>query len=220
MVSLKSVIESNISGTFMLEPQSSLAKQSLLIKENEDKQSIDETFAPSSQDDDILKYLELGNVQNSKLEGRTPFTLTRRILKAPNESFGFEISWTKPPQISSVKRHLDSYDQLKRGDFIIFVGEKNVVSAPKEKVLSFFNEQEDVMTLEIFRPKENKKSKDVIDSLAMQNTPVVSYYASSHNKDDYNIMAQDFGDTPKNSRLLKSKPKLCFQSAVGDGVIV
>lgn len=220
VVSIKSVLEENICGTFMLQPHStSLAKPTPLITINEDKLFLDDPFTLRSQDnDDILKYLELGNEKNPLFKGRTPFTLSRIIQKAPSESFGLEIFWTKPPQISSVKNAFDNSDQLKRGDFIIFVGEKNVVSLSKSEVLALIEEHEDVMTLEIFRPKENKKSKDLIDSLAMQSTPVAKSYASSPKKGDFERMCLDFGDTPKS--LCQFKPKLCFQSAVGDGVIV
>lgn len=206
----------NVDGTFMLQPQSCLVKPMPLVHETEDKLSkIEETFLQiqDEKDDNILlKYLELNNLKGSC--ARTPFTLTKTIVKQADETFGFEISWSKPPKVNSVKEN-SLHSGLMKGDYIIFVGEVNIVTMPKDEVIELIRKHESSLTLEIFRPIERLNSKEIIDSLAMQSTPVVN------RSFDLKRKAIDLTDTPKSHKPCNFKhPKICFQPTIGSGVIV
>lgn len=209
----------------MLQPQSCLTKSVSLIPEIEQKLSkIEETFHQIQEEKDdniLLKYLELSrNKNNSNVDSRTPFTLTKTISKEPSEAFGFEISWTRPPKINSVKSQMMSNGLIK-GDYIIFVGETNIVTMPKEDIIDLIRTYKTSLTLEIFRPIEKLNSKDMIDKLAAQNTPVASKNTSSHAFDSAKRKASDLTETPKSHKSCHFKqPKICFQPTVGSGVIV
>lgn len=217
-VSVKTALENCIAGSFKLQPQSCLAKPIPLILEVEEKiVKNEETFHQSQEgkdDNSLLQYLELSDVKNFlNANGRTPFTLTKHIEKQRDESFGFEISWTKPPRINSVK---SPNCGLLKGDFIIFVEEVNIVTKPKEEIISLIKNQESFLTLEIFRPTEKISSKEIIDKLASQNTPVASNLFDSSTR-----KTNEITDTPKSRKsFLFKPPKICFQPTVGSGVIV
>ena len=123
---VKHILENNIEGCFKLQPQSALAKPAALVPDTDEKlPKIDEMANHgqiASDDNTLLKYLELSK-KSTFFDGRTPFTLTRTIARQADGSFGFEISWSQPPRINSVKDHIES---IQKGDFIIFVGETNV----------------------------------------------------------------------------------------------
>lgn len=205
----------------MLQPQSCISKLIPLIPEIDEKLSkIEETFHQIQEGKDenaLLQYLELSDSKsflNSK--GRTPFTLTKTMVKQDDDTFGFEISWTKPPKINSVKNHLQSCG-LQKGDFIIFVEETNIVTMPKEEIINLIRNQNNCLTLEIFRPIERINSKEIIDKLALQNTPI----ASCLSFDSINRKTNDLTDTPKSRKsCLFKQPKICFQPTIGSGVIV
>lgn len=205
----------------MLQPQSCLAKPIPLIPEIDEKLSkIEETLHQIQEgrdDNALLQYLELSDIKSfSNSKGRTPFTLTKIMRKQEDDTFGFEISWTKPPKINSVKNQVESCG-LQKGDFIIFVGETNIVTMPKEDIINLIRKQENCLTLEIFRPIERVNSKELIDKLASQNTPVVS----SLSFDKVKQRTNDLTDTPKSRKsCLFKQPKICFQPTIGSGVIV
>lgn len=208
----------------MLQPQSCLSKPVQLIPEVDEKLSkIQETFQQIHEEKDeniLLKHLELNNVKNFiRPEGRTPFTLTAVITKQSDGVFGFEISWGKPPKIISL-RELSLSSGLKKGDYIIFVGESNIVTMPKEEVIELIRRQGNNLTLEVFRPIDRLSSKDIIDNLAAQNTPVAFKNTSSLSL-ELKRKVSDLEETPKNRMLCNFKqPKICFQPTVGSGVIV
>jgi hypothetical protein len=207
----------------MLQPQSCLTKPVSLLLEAEEKLSkIEETFQQIQEEKDdniLLKYLELSNFRNnSSSDGRTPFTLTTTISKLPEDAFGFEILWTKPAKINTVKSQNCG---LKKGDYIIFVGETNIVTMPKDEIIDLIRKHETCLTLEIFRPTEKLNSKDIIDKLAAQNTPVASRNTSRTSLDTLKRKANDLTETPKSHKSCHFKqPKICFQPTVGSGVIV
>lgn len=216
-VLVKDVLEMNIEGSFMLQPQSCLSKAASLIPEVDEKLSkFEETFLQiqqGSEENDLLRYLELGSIKSAlNSEGRTPFTLTKTITKQQDEAFGFEISWTKPPKINSVR----NLSGLRAGDYIIFVGETNIVTMPKDEVIELIRKQGKSLTLEIFRPVDRINSKEMIEKLALQSTPVSCRNASSLNLDSLKRKASDFSETPCNFK----HPKVCFQPTIGSGVIV
>lgn len=223
-VAVENVLERDVVGSFMLQPQSGLSKQVSLIPEGDEKLAkIEETFhqIQDGRDDNILlKYLELSTIKSSNPESRTPFTLTKFITKQPDDVFGFEISWTKPPKINSVKDHLPP-SGLQKGDYIIFVEETNIVTMPKEEIIELIRKQGNSLTLEIFRPIERLTSKEMIDKLAAQNTPVATENASSLSLENLKRKANDLTETPKSRKSCNFKqPKICFQPTIGNGVIV
>lgn len=220
----KNALEKNISGCFMLQPQSNLTKPAPLIPEVDEKLTkIEETFQQIQDEKDeniLLKYLELGNFKNqTRTEGRTPFTLTAAMSKQEDDAFGFEISWSKPPKINSLKNPLE-VSGLRKGDYIIFVGETNIVTMPKEEVIELIRRQGSSLTLEIFRPIDRLTSKDIINNLAAQNTPVAAKCTSSLSV-EVKRKVSDLEETPKKRKSCNFKqPQICFQPTVGSGVIV
>lgn len=209
----------------MLQPQSSLAKATQLVPELDEKLAmIEETFQQiqESKDDNVLlKYLELNSFDShTNSEGRTPFTITKTIEKRPDEAFGFEMSWSNPPKINSVK-NLSQCSGLRRGDYIIFVADTNIVTMPKENVIELIRMQENFLTLEIFRPIEDLSSKLIIDKLASQSTPLARPAGSSLSIDLTRKAIDLLETTPKSRKsCLFKQPKICFQPTVGSGVIV
>lgn len=214
------MLEKNIEGSFMLQPQSCLTKPSPLKTEFDEKFStIEETFQQIQDGTDestLLKYLELSSFKSCpNSEGRTPFTITKTISKQADGTFGFEISWTKPPKINSVKENLEKYG-LNKGDFIIFVGDTNIVTRPKMEIIELIRKHDGCLVLEIFRPVEKLNSKEIIDMLAAQSTPVAGLTLNSLKR-----TADSISDTPKSRKSCHFKqPKICFQPTVGSGVIV
>lgn len=208
----------------MLQPQSCLNKPAPLVPEVEEKLAkIEETFqqiCEEKNDNVVLKYLELSSFRgNPILNGRTPFTMTRTIVKQADETFGFEISWSKPPKINSVKEN-SIQSGLAAGDYIIFVGDTNIVTMPKEKVIELIKNQGNSLVLEIFRPVEKETCREIIDSLASQSTPVV-FKKASRLSIDPRRKTNNQTDTPKTHKPCHFKqPKICFQPTVGSGVIV
>lgn len=188
-----------------------------LPKVDENLSKIEETFLHlqnGKDENELLQYLELNDIEScNNSSGRTPFTLTKTIFKQADNTFGFEISWTKPPKINSIRSHLDNND-LRKGDFIIFVGEINIVTMPKDEIISLIRKEDENLTLEIFRPIAKINSKDLIDRLAAQNTPIVS----DSNKTP---VTNELIETPKSRKsFLFKQPKICFQPTIGSGVIV
>lgn len=197
----------------MLQPQSCLTKPSTL------KTEIEETFQQIQDGTDgntLLKYLELSSFKSCpSSEGRTPFTITKTISKQADGTFGFEISWTKPPKINSVKENLRNYG-FNKGDFIIFVGDTNIVTMPKLDIIELIRKHESCLMLEIFRPVEKLNSKEIIDMLAAQSTPVAGLALNSLKR-----TADSITDTPKSRKSCHFKhPKICFQPTISSGVIV
>lgn len=209
----------------MLQAQSSLSKPSPLVHELDEKISkFEETFQQiqEGRDDNlVLKYLDLNDFKSfQNPASRTPFTLTTIIYKQPDDAFGFEMSWTKPPKINSVK-NIAQCSGLQKGDHIIFVGETNIVTMPKEEVIELIRTHKTALTLEIFRPVEKINSREIIERLASQSTPVVTRQASSLSLDKLKSNVNDLTETPKSRKSCKFKqPKICFESTIGNGVIV
>ncbi|CRK97115.1 CLUMA_CG010509, isoform A [Clunio marinus] len=220
-VSVKNILEKNIEGTFKLQPQSFLLRPAPLIVEIDDSLSKhEETFQrihEENNDNLLLRYLELSNTKScGHHEGRTPFTLTRIIKKSPEDAFGFEISWSKPPKINSVKT-LSKSSGLEKGDFIIFVGDTNIVAMQKEEIINLIRAQGNILTLEIFRSTGQVSSREIIEKLASKNTPTVELNHSENLKLEKN----DLIETPRSHKISHFKqPQVCFQPTIGSGVIV
>lgn len=216
--SVENILEGPIHGTYMLQPQSAMTKSIPMIAENceEVKTDNEETSSINPDDNLVLKFLELSNFSTFRnTKGRTPFTLTEVISRQTDGTFGFEISWSKPPKIKSVK---NSDSTLQPGDFMIFVGDQNVVTLTKEEIIELIRNQGDTLTLEIYRSSEKTSSNEIISRLASQETPTTS----SLSLDNLKKRANDLSETtPKSSKTCQFKqPKVYFTNSVGKGVIV
>lgn len=224
-VAVQTILEKDFGGAFMLQPQSCLSKPSPLVHEIDEKISkFEETFQQIQEGKDdnlVLKYLDLNDFKDfQNAVSRTPFTLTTTINKQPEDVFGFEISWTKPPKVNSVK-NLAQCSGLQKGDHIIFVGETNIVTMPKEEVIEMIRKHESSLTLEIFRPVEKVNSREIIERLALQLTPVVAKQAVNLSLDKLKKNVNELTETPKSRKSCNFKqPKICFQPTIGNGVIV
>lgn len=86
------------------------------------------------------------------ISGRTPFTMTKRLVRSSDRGYGFSIVWTHPPRIEKVEKGL-SADQagIVPGDFVIFVDKHNVVTMPEIDILNLIRSQGNQLVIEIFR---------------------------------------------------------------------
>lgn len=84
--------------------------------------------------------------------GRTPFTITKKLTRTAEKGFGFSIVWTHPPRIEKVEPGL-SADRcgILPGDYVIFVDKHNVVTMPEMDILNLIKTQGNTLILEIFR---------------------------------------------------------------------
>ena len=87
-----------------------------------------------------------------KGNGRTPFTITKKLVKSTENGFGFSIVWTHPPRIEKVESCLSAEKGgISPGDFIIFIDKYNVVTMPELDILNLIRTQGNTLILEIFR---------------------------------------------------------------------
>lgn len=88
----------------------------------------------------FLRFLELDpplteaqqkNTPPPNTKGRTPFTITKKLMKLPESSFGFSIVWTHPPRIEKIETDSSAEKVgMLPGDYIIFIDKYNVVTMP------------------------------------------------------------------------------------------
>lgn len=231
MIPIQDVISLHVQGSYQLQPQSSLSNPMPLVREideesskipaseikvNEIKSGIE--VKPCSDNLEMFKYLELSTNEGASyvLEGRTPLTLTKLIARQENGSFGFEISWTKPPKINSICSE-QSKSGIKRGDYIIFINNINVVAKPKEEVIELIKAQKTCLRLEIFRPNEKVSGNQIIETLASQSTPVSLKNVESGRENKIS----ELQDTPKSHNINNFKqPEVFFTPTVGSGIFV
>lgn len=90
--------------------------------------------------------------QSHNQNGRTPFTITKKLARTVDKGFGFSIVWTHPPRIEKVEPGL-SADRcgIIPGDYVIFVDKHNVVTMPELDILNLIKAQGNNLVLEIFR---------------------------------------------------------------------
>lgn len=98
----------------------------------------------------FLRYLELDPMEGPEAipaamqrkatgnkNGRTPFTQTKKLTRAPKSGFGFSVVWTHPPRIERVEKGLPADKAgILPGDYIIFVDKHNVVMMPEIDILN------------------------------------------------------------------------------------
>lgn len=91
-------------------------------------------------------------VQSHNQNGRTPFTITKRLTRTADKGFGFSIVWTHPPRIEKVESGLSAERcGIYPGDYVIFVDKHNVVTMPEMDILNLIKAQGNTLLLEIFR---------------------------------------------------------------------
>lgn len=87
-----------------------------------------------------------------KGNGRTPFTITKKLTKSPENGFGFSIVWTHPPRIEKVEPNLSAEKcGILPGDYVIFIDKYNIVTMPELDILNLIRTQGNTLILEIFR---------------------------------------------------------------------
>ncbi|CAH0722206.1 unnamed protein product, partial [Brenthis ino] len=106
----------------------------------------------------FLRYLELDPPEDpnaprrAQRQGRTPFTSTRKLIRASSGGYGFTVVWTRPPRVERVAAGgAAERAGLRAGDYIVFVGNKNVVTANEEEVRSLVKSAGTTLNMETFR---------------------------------------------------------------------
>ncbi|XP_045489999.1 uncharacterized protein LOC111000695 isoform X1 [Pieris rapae] len=106
----------------------------------------------------FLRYLELDPPEDpaaprrAQRNGRTPFTTTRKLSRGSAGGFGFTVVWTRPPKIERVAAGGSAERAgLRAGDYIVFVGNKNVVTASEEEVRNLVKSAGQTLNIETFR---------------------------------------------------------------------
>ncbi|XP_050092653.1 uncharacterized protein LOC126575807 [Anopheles aquasalis] len=84
--------------------------------------------------------------------GRTPFTITKRLVRSGDRGYGFSIVWTHPPRVEKIEQGLSAEKAgILPGDYVVFVEKHNVVTMPEQDVLNLIKTQGNTLLLEIFR---------------------------------------------------------------------
>ncbi|XP_053600694.1 uncharacterized protein PsGEF isoform X4 [Plodia interpunctella] len=106
----------------------------------------------------FLRYLELDPPEDpaapkkTQRNGRTPFTTTRKLVRGTGGGFGFTVVWTRPPRVERVAAGGSAERAgLRAGDYIVFVGNKNVVTASEEEVRGLVKSSGQMLNIETFR---------------------------------------------------------------------
>ena len=118
----------------------------------------------------FLRFLELDppsdtqSKQSSKsnVTGRTPFTITKKLVKSPEFGFGFSIVWTHPPRVEKVETGLSAEKSgILPGDYVIFIDKYNIVTMPELDILNLIRSQSNSLVLEIFRRPRHDGMKEM-----------------------------------------------------------
>lgn len=119
----------------------------------------------------FLRFLELdppvegsqrrqsASLSYKNTNGRTPFTISKKLTRSGDKGFGLSIVWTHPPRVEKVEPGL-SADRagITAGDYLVFVDKQNVVTMPESDVLNLIRAQGNTLSLEIFRRPSATKS--------------------------------------------------------------
>lgn len=187
-----------------------------------------------------LRLLELDSTteQNAisyqKENGRTPFTMTKKLSRTDEKGFGFSIVWTHPPRIENVET--DSVADrcgILPGDYLIFVGKHNVVTMPEIDILNLIKAQENALILEIFRRiGSNKPELNGIKLHEANNLNPKLYPSHAQNNDEHNssqlatvsprpiTACSNISVTLDSTQRRLHMPQVTFSKEVGCGVIV
>jgi hypothetical protein len=159
--------------------------------------------------------------------GRTPFTITKRLTRSSDKGFGFSIVWTHPPRIEKVEQGLPAEKAgILPGDYIVFVDKHNVVTMPELDILNLVKTQGDSLLLEIFR-RPTRQSNGVNAKVNSMN--IVAPYSNVQLEDETSlkpsILAPRSSTACSNISIETAKrklnlPQVTFSKEVGKGVIV
>lgn len=98
-----------------------------------------------------------------KSNGRTPFTITKKLVKSAENGFGFSIVWTHPPRIEKVEAGLSAEKSgIMMGDYVIFIDKYNIVTMPELDILNLIRTQGNTLVLEIFRRPTKQGSIKIV----------------------------------------------------------
>lgn len=189
-----------------------------------------------------LRFLELNSpaeqnaISSQKLNGRTPFTMTKKLNRTNEKGFGFSIVWTHPPRIENVEA--DSVADLcgiLPGDYLIFVGKHNVVTMPEIDILNLIKAHQNTLILDIFRRTESNKAEMTGIKLPEANNLNTEVCSSHAQNNDEHILSQLATSKQSTSSVLPRPiitacsnvsvtrphmPEVTFSKEVGCGVIV
>lgn len=123
-----------------------------------------------SKERPILKEHPVASTSHNQ-NGRTPFTITKKLTRTADKGFGFSIVWTHPPRIEKVEAGL-SADRcgIYPGDYVIFVDKHNVVTMPEMDILNLIKAQGTTLVLEIFR-RSATATKPTTNGINRQRAP-------------------------------------------------
>lgn len=187
-----------------------------------------------------LRFLELdllAEQSSHKQNGRTSFTMTKKLIRTNEKGFGFSIVWTHPPRIENIETgSIADLCGILGGDYLIFVGEHNVVTMPKIDILNLIKAQENTLILEIFRPtpegngmklrERNNLNTEVDPSYAQNNDEHISSQVATSKQSTSSASPRPTTACSNISVTLDSTqrrihiPQVTFSKEVGRGVIV
>lgn len=99
-------------------------------------------------------------------QGRTPFTITKKLIRTADRGFGFSIVWTHPPRIEKVEPGLSADKcEIFPGDYVIFVDKHNVVTMPEMDILNLIKSQGNSLVLEIFRRSKGTSARPTTNGI-------------------------------------------------------
>lgn len=218
--------QKDVSGSFQLQPQSCLTNPlpPVILEEPNETEIIgipnemqlqsaayelsQKALQQRDADENLfLRFLEFDQVPSdfvSHAGGRTPFTLSKQLQRHSTQGYGFSIVWTHPPRIEKVEPgHAADQAGIVPGDFVIFVGEQNVVTMPEGDVLNLIRSQGEQLHLEVFR-----RSAQDIQNFGVATKPVPD------------VKRRQPEDHCEDRQQHSKRPRVAFKEDVGCGIIV
>lgn len=172
----------------------------------------------------FLRFLELDKYpcehDNAvKEKGRTKFTMTKKLIKTDDQSFGFSIVWTHPPRIEKIETGLPAQlAGIQPGDFVVFVDKHNVVTMPEIDILNLIRSLGNSMSLEIYR-----RSNDSIGTSNIKvRIPSMAVCGSEPMVDAITPrpLSMPCSSVSYSMDTVQRIPQVIFNKDVGPGVIV
>lgn len=160
--------------------------------------------------------------------------MTKLLNRTDKNGFGFSIVWTHPPRIENVEAD-SAADRcgIYPGDYLIFVGQHNVVTMPEIDILNLIKAQENMLILEIFRSGSNKPEINSIQLSEANNLNIEMY--PSHAQNNVERISSQLTTSKQSTSSMSPRPittcsnisvarlhvpQVTFSKEVGCGVIV